>query len=174
MVDGGSWWRIIDDQDRCEWVNVSYGSSSPGQKAVKELLLLLCTPWSLSSSVMSGYKQRVSNVNRGYGFGYHAKSAFKIWFGLVSLLASMVWLIISYGHNWAWFQRAAITWQHYCSHGQWSLMIKSIIVTKFHQRPACISDKKVNRTTTIFYDIQDPSKVQKITEFTFSTQFGLF
>jgi len=53
-------------------------------------------------------------------------------------------------------------------------VIQSIIVTKCRQRPAGISDKKnVNRTITIFYDIQDPSKVQKITEFTFSIQFGL-
>jgi len=35
---------MIDDQDRCEWLNVSSGTSSavsPGQKTVKRLLLLL-------------------------------------------------------------------------------------------------------------------------------------
>jgi len=29
-VDGGSRQRMIDDQDRCEWVNVSSGTGSPG------------------------------------------------------------------------------------------------------------------------------------------------
>jgi len=53
-------------------------------------------------------------------------------------------------------------------------VIQSIIVMKCPQRPAGISDKKnVNTTMTIFYDIQDPSKVQKITEFTFSIQLGI-
>jgi len=38
------WRKLIkdDDQDRCEWVNVSSGTSSPGcprQSAVKQLLL---------------------------------------------------------------------------------------------------------------------------------------
>jgi len=30
IVDGGSGWRMIDGQDRFEWVNVSSGSVSPG------------------------------------------------------------------------------------------------------------------------------------------------
>jgi len=29
VVDGGSRSGMIDDHDRCEWVNVSYGTSSP-------------------------------------------------------------------------------------------------------------------------------------------------
>ena len=29
MVDGGSRYGMIDDHDRCEWVNVSSGTSSP-------------------------------------------------------------------------------------------------------------------------------------------------
>jgi len=30
VVDGGSRYGMIDDHDRCEWVNVSSGTSSPG------------------------------------------------------------------------------------------------------------------------------------------------
>jgi len=30
VTDGGSRQGMIDDHDRCEWVNVSYGTSSPG------------------------------------------------------------------------------------------------------------------------------------------------
>jgi len=26
---GGSWWRMVDDQDTCEWMNVSSGTVSP-------------------------------------------------------------------------------------------------------------------------------------------------
>ena len=36
--------RMVDDQDRCEWMNVSSGTGSPGsheQRAVKQLLFLL-------------------------------------------------------------------------------------------------------------------------------------
>jgi len=30
VIDGGSRQGMIDDHDRCEWVNVSSGSGSPG------------------------------------------------------------------------------------------------------------------------------------------------
>jgi len=30
VVDGGSWWKMSDDQDGCEWVNVSSGTGPPG------------------------------------------------------------------------------------------------------------------------------------------------
>jgi len=36
---------MVCDQDRCEWVNVSSGTAhldSPGQRAVKQLLLFCC------------------------------------------------------------------------------------------------------------------------------------
>ena len=32
VVDGGSWWRLFDDQDGCEWVNVSFGTGPPVYK----------------------------------------------------------------------------------------------------------------------------------------------
>jgi len=39
---------MVDDQSRCEWVNVSSGTGSlgrPGQLVVKQLLLLLWYTW---------------------------------------------------------------------------------------------------------------------------------
>jgi len=41
---------MSDDQDGCEWVNVSSGTGltgSPGQKAVKQLCVCVCTGESL-------------------------------------------------------------------------------------------------------------------------------
>ena len=33
---------MSDDQDGCEWVNVSSGTGLPGQKAVKRLCVCVC------------------------------------------------------------------------------------------------------------------------------------
>ena len=33
---------MSDDQDGCEWVNVSSGTGLPGQKAVKQLCVCVC------------------------------------------------------------------------------------------------------------------------------------
>ena len=33
---------MSDDQDGCEWVNVSSGTSLPGQKAIKRLCVCVC------------------------------------------------------------------------------------------------------------------------------------
>ena len=47
-IDRSRWRKLIkmvDDQNRCEWVNVSSGTAHPGsprQRAIKRLLLLLC------------------------------------------------------------------------------------------------------------------------------------
>ena len=35
VVDGGSWWRMSDEQDGCEWVTVSSRISSPRQSQTK-------------------------------------------------------------------------------------------------------------------------------------------
>jgi len=35
VTDGGSRQRMIDDHDRCEWVNVSSGTASPGLSQTK-------------------------------------------------------------------------------------------------------------------------------------------
>jgi len=46
---------MVDDQDRCEWVNVSSGTSYPGsprQRAIKQLLLLLLARRSMSEALM--------------------------------------------------------------------------------------------------------------------------
>ena len=35
---------MSDDQDGCEWVNVSSGTGLPGQKAVKQLCVCVYSP----------------------------------------------------------------------------------------------------------------------------------
>ena len=46
VIDGGSRYGMIDDHNRCEWVNVSSGTDSPGlsqtvQKAIKRLCVCI-------------------------------------------------------------------------------------------------------------------------------------
>jgi len=42
---------MIDDHDRCEWVNVSSGLSCPGQnlESLKQLCVCVCVLWGLNA-----------------------------------------------------------------------------------------------------------------------------
>ena len=39
---------MSDDQDGCEWVNVSSGTGLPGQKAIKRLCVCVLETWRFS------------------------------------------------------------------------------------------------------------------------------
>jgi len=50
VVDGGSRQRIVNDQDRWEWVNVSSGTGSPGQSWTKGCKMVVVAVYSINNT----------------------------------------------------------------------------------------------------------------------------
>ena len=81
---------MVDEQEGCEWMNVSSGTGSPGQTRTKgrktAVCVCVCRKGSYDAAKNLGFGDGwiQKNLGFGFGFGYRNKQHYAITFNLMT------------------------------------------------------------------------------------------